>query len=284
MNIESALTGYWHHPNGYDLFFRYHPVNNPRAHVILIHGLGEHSGRHLDTIERFNALGLGVFAYDHYGHGRSDGKRGTVLKQNQLDQDLQWVLEECRRKKTDALPVIIFGHSLGGLVVANRLAQPTAYPWIQGAILSSPALKTYVSEIVKWFAERMQKWLPETTIKNGLPVKVSHREEVNRALKNDPLAHQEINGALALFIEQAGAYVRPRAAVWKMPTLLLYAGEDKFIDPKGSREFARRAPKSVVTAQEFPKYYHEVFHETDPEPVYQAVENWLEKLIGKGSA
>ena len=80
--------GYWQLPQGYRLYYRHDAVTVPRARLLLVHGLGEHSGRYDHIVARLNALGIDVIRYDHYGHGRSDGKRGTLRCANQLDQDL----------------------------------------------------------------------------------------------------------------------------------------------------------------------------------------------------
>lgn len=274
--MDSMTTGYTRHPRGYDLFFRYHPVSEPRAHLLLVHGLGEHGGCYPEVIARCNVLGLDVFAYDQYGHGLSDGKRGAILTPDQPDADLRWILGECRRRHRDDLPLIVFGHSMGGAVVANRLAHPP--PWPDAVIFSSPALKLYLSSLWRWLARLMRAFAPEHTVFSPIGRKVSHVKAVNRKKATDPLCHRQINAALALFIEAAGRRARARAHTWPVPTLLLFAGDDKLVDPRGSRAFSAAAPSHLVRAQEFPGYYHEIFHETDPEPVYRAVAAWLDDL------
>ena len=51
------------------------------------------------------------------------------------------------------------------------------------------------------------------------------------------------------------------APQWKVPTLLIYAGDDRLVDPAGSRPFAAAAPATVVSATCFPALYHEIFNE-----------------------
>ena len=67
-----------------------------------------------------------------------------------------------------------------------------------------------------------------------------------------------------------------RAAQWKVPTLLMYAGADRLVNPAGSRAFAAAAPAGVVTARCFDDLYHEIFNEADPEPVFEELRRWLD--------
>ena len=87
--------------------------------------------------------------------------------------------------------------------------------------------------------------------------------------------HDRISVRLARFIAHAGPATLAQALRWAVPTLLLFAGEDRLVDPAGSRAFARAAPPSLLTAQEFPRHFHELFNETEREPVFEALRAWL---------
>jgi alpha-beta hydrolase superfamily lysophospholipase len=67
------------------------------------------------------------------------------------------------------------------------------------------------------------------------------------------------------------------ASQWKVPTLLMYAGDDRLLNPQGSRSFAAAAPKEVVTAVCFGALYHEIFNERDAEPVFATLKRWLDQ-------
>jgi alpha-beta hydrolase superfamily lysophospholipase len=93
---------------------------------------------------------------------------------------------------------------------------------------------------------------------------------------NDPRVHDRISGRLAKYLEQEGALVRSRAASWNVPTLLMYAGDDRMVDPRGSELFAASAPPRFVTARRFDGLYHEIFNEREAQPVYEALKQWLD--------
>jgi alpha-beta hydrolase superfamily lysophospholipase len=97
------------------------------------------------------------------------------------------------------------------------------------------------------------------------------------AYRADPSVHDRISARLARFIADAGPLVVGRAAQWKAPTLLMYAGADKLVDPRGSRAFAAAAPAQVVTAHCFEALFHEIFNELDSEPVFEMLRQWLDE-------
>jgi alpha-beta hydrolase superfamily lysophospholipase len=113
---------------------------------------------------------------------------------------------------------------------------------------------------------------------NGLdPDFLSHDPVVVAAYKSDPSVHDRISARLAQFIADGGPLVLARAAQWKVPTLLMYAGADQLVNPRGSHAFAAAAPQQVVTARCFDGLFHEIFNELDSEPVFDLLRQWLDE-------
>ena len=100
----------------------------------------------------------------------------------------------------------------------------------------------------------------------------------NATYQADPLVHDRISARLARFIDANGPRVIAAAPRWRVPTLLLYAGDDHLVSPAGSRAFAAAAPPAVVTARCFDALYHEIFNEADNTPVLQALKDWLDRF------
>ena len=94
----------------------------------------------------------------------------------------------------------------------------------------------------------------------------------------DRLVHDRISGRLARFIAQEGAATVALAPRWKVPTLLIYAGSDKLVNPAGSRAFAAAAPQALVSAHCFESLYHEIFNELKAEPVFAELKRWLDAI------
>jgi alpha-beta hydrolase superfamily lysophospholipase len=245
-----------------------------RGMVLLVHGLGEHAGRYQRLAQRLNGWGFAVRGYDQYGHGESDGVRGALPREGRLVDDLTDLITSTRKRMAPGMPLILFGHSMGGLVAALQVALERVP--IEGLVLSSPALALRLNPVRNLLLGTLPKFAPHFTTANGVdPNLLSRDYAVVAAYAADRLVHDRMSARLGAFIAQAGPQLIARAPQWKVPTLLLYAGDDKVVDPQGSRDFAAAAPKDVVSAQAFPRLYHEIFNELDNEPVYGALKQWL---------
>jgi alpha-beta hydrolase superfamily lysophospholipase len=246
-----------------------------RGTVIIVHGLGEHAGRYEHVAEHLNAWGFAVRGYDQCGHGESGGARGSLPTDSRLLDDLADIIDSTRASMRKGLPLILLGHSMGGLVV-GRFVSLGIRP-VSALIMSSPALDAGMNALQKWLVALLPKIAPNLRIGNGLnPHFISHDPAVVAAYQQDPMVHDRISARLARFIAEAGPQTLARAAHWTVPTLLLYAGDDRLLNPDGSRRFAAAAPKGVVTAKCFDGLYHEIFNEQDAEPVFAELKRWLD--------
>lgn len=248
-------------------------LGDARGVVVLVHGLGEHSKRYDELVAWLTLHEYAVLAYDHYGHGRSPGERGTITSDTQLVDDLQGMVALARQKFPD-VPVYLLGHSMGGVVALDyALRHPDE---LAGVIALSPALDLGLNAMKRVMLQGMLRLAPDKTVDNGLPARaVSHDPEVAAAYQQDDLVHRQISARLAHYIDSAGKRIRVQAANWPVPTLLLYAGADQLVNPQGSADFAAVAPVRMVRAQCFGGAYHELHHEPDTGAFYQALQNWL---------
>ena len=247
----------------------------PRGAVIIVHGLGEHAGRYDPVARRFNRWGFQVRGYDQYGHGESGGVRGALPGDLRFVEDLADLVVATRRRLPNRTPLLLLGHSMGGLVAASFVAR-RMLP-VEGLVLSSPALGMHLNAVQRALLAIVPRIAPNLTLGNGLdPQFLSHDPEVVAAYRADPLVHDRISGRLARFLAQEGPRVLAQAPHWPLRTLLLYAGADRLVDPAGSDAFAARAPRQQVTVQRFDTLYHEIFNELEAQPVFAALQAWLD--------
>jgi alpha-beta hydrolase superfamily lysophospholipase len=269
-----------HTTDGLKLHLSHHPAGTA-AHgiVVLVHGLGEHLGRYAHVIAHLNGWGWHVLAYDQRGHGRSEGARGRLATGHDLLDDLSHVIDAARTAHRG--PLVLLGHSMGGLVVA-RFAADTKAPWwrpVDGLVMSSPALDPGMNGVQKLLLAVLDPLAPSLAVGNGLkPAWISRDPAVVAAYVADPLVHDRVTPRLVRFIVDGGEWVRARAAAWTLPTLLLYAGSDRCVAPAGSRAFAAAAPPAVVTAQAFPALFHEIFNEPEQAEVFAALQAGLRRF------
>jgi alpha-beta hydrolase superfamily lysophospholipase len=265
-------------PDGHHLAVMDWPLDGDapaRGQVLIVHGLGEHAGRYDALANRLNDWGFAVRAYDQHGHGESSGKPGALPTDTQLLDDLGDLLDNTRRHLAPGTPLILLGHSLGGLVAARLIS--LGRHTVDGLVLSSPALDPGLNPLQKLLVATLPRLLPDLRVGNGLDARyLSHEAGVVQAYREDPLVHDRICARLARFIAEAGPAVLACAYGWQIPTLLLFAGQDRLVNPAGSRAFAAVAPTAVVTSQEFPALYHEIFNETGREAVLAALQTWLD--------
>ncbi len=248
-----------------------------RATVLIVHGLGEHMGRYAALAQALNSWGYAVRAYDQYGHGASQGPRGGLPTATKLLDDLALVVDHTRATVAAGRPLLLLGHSMGGLVAARFVALQRRP--VDALVLSSPALDPGLNPVQKLLVAVLPSLLPNLRVGNGLDARlISHDPAVVAAYQSDPLVHDRIAARLARFIADDSAAVRATAPGWTLPTLLLYAGADRLVNPAGSRAFAAAAPAQVLSSQCFEPLYHEIFNEAEPgrSRVLAALRAWLD--------
>ena len=269
-------------PDGETLATQDHSQANGQAlrgQIVLVHGLGEHMGRYQHVIQHLNDWGFAVRTYDQYGHGKSSGKRGCLPSQNRLLDDLALVMDDTRKymaaQNHANTPLILLGHSMGGLVAARFVS--LAIRPVDALVLSSPALGAKLKGIDKLLLAILPKITPNLAVPNGLDAsKISHDPEVVKAYLADPLVHNKISPRLGKWIMGNGAATLELAGTWHVPTLLVFAGKDKLVDPAASRMFTSLAPKSILQSTCYENLYHEIFNEVDSSPVFGELRTWLE--------
>lgn len=265
-------------------------VPQPRAMVLMVHGLGEHAMRYDHLAERLLQWGFAVRGYDQRGHGESGGVRGGLPSSRALLDDLAEIVDDTRLRcaalppagddTSRPLPLILLGHSLGGLLAAYFVALGVRP--VEGLVLSSPAFDAGLNGLQKLLLAVLPRVAPNLCAGNGLKARfISHDARVVSRYRADPLVHDRISPRLGKFIADAGPACVAAATGWRVPTLLMYAGADRLVKPSGSRAFADTAAASAavapgtVTAHCFDGLYHELFNELHAGPVFDMLESWL---------
>lgn len=263
------------------------PVPAPhatRAVVLVCHGLGEHAWRYDPLAQALAAQGVAVRAYDQRGHGESAGPRGCLPQADALLLDLQAVVEDTHDSlcATHGLPLVVLGHSLGGLVAAQWLVRDPLGPaqrLVAGLVLSSPALRVRVPAWQRVLLPVLARWWPHLTIGHGLDaVELSQLAPVVMAYRADPLVHDRLSWRLAHALVTGGEEVLRLAHRWPTPTLLMYASADAIVDPAGCEELTRQAPSQRLQVQAFSHSRHEVFNDVERGAAIARLLAWLTEL------
>jgi alpha-beta hydrolase superfamily lysophospholipase len=255
----------------------------PRGVVLIVHGLGEHAWRYNPLAVQLNEWGFSVRAYDQRGHGDSAGKRGCIPASNTLLKDLADVLDDTRSPlgRHARLPVILLGHSMGGLVAALYVARHQTLRRSSGVdslVLSSPAFDVGLKRWQRKLLALMRTVAPNLTFAHRLdPHLLTQDPQALRAFLSDPRVHDRVSPRLARFIAVGGSLVLTEARRWATPTLLMYSAADAIVNPAGSRRFAAAVPEEVLQTRDFENLCHELFNEIDTTEVTRVLRKWLDK-------
>jgi alpha-beta hydrolase superfamily lysophospholipase len=247
------------------------PKEPTRGWAHVVHGLGEHAGRYEALAQTLLAQGFSVRAHDHRGHGRSQGRRGVLPHTQALIEDTRAVLQHTR---DHAQPLVLLGHSMGGLVAAALVAQTPSM--VDGLVLSSPALALDLTWPERQLVALLMRCAPNLTVSNGLhPERLTHDPGAVAAYVNDPLVHSRVSARLIRGMTDNAPHVWDAAPQWRTPTLLMFAGDDALVSPAGSRRLTQLLPPEVLEAHEFKGLYHEIFNELEAEVVMGTLTQWL---------
>jgi alpha-beta hydrolase superfamily lysophospholipase len=271
---ESHLPG-----SGGELLFRrsWLPKTAERI-IILVHGYGEHSGRYEHTASDLARAGFEVHAYDQRGHGRSSGARCHVRRFEHLLDDLEDFVATVRAERPP-LPVVVVGHSMGGLVVAAYASQRN--PEVAGVVTSGAVLAMPEDlSRARVIAIRVLNWLaPRLSLASQLdPTALSRDPEVVRAYLEDPLVQRKITASLASEMLSAMKRTATAAAAVRVPMLLLHGEDDRICPVAGSRNFFEQLKVTQREFRAYPGLLHEIFNEPEQAVVLGDLVGWIRKL------
>jgi alpha-beta hydrolase superfamily lysophospholipase len=249
------------------------PLADARGGIVIMHGLGEHSGRYRQLAHKLNEAGWSVRCYDHRGHGRSQGARGDIPTGSPMLQDAQIVVEDFTAR-TGFRPFLL-GHSMGGLFAAHFALSARAP--LRGLILSSPGLAIRITPLQLHLLKVMRAIAPGLGLPNGLQTRyLSHDPRVEAAYKADPLVHGKISARLLSSMLESIAFCASHAASLALPALLLVSGDDHLVDATGSERFFAQLPAGRATLIKYDALYHEIFNETSSTLPFDDLRNWLD--------
>ena len=255
------------------------PDGETRANIILVHGIGEYCERYEHVCEFLTGIGCAVYGFDHIGHGKSDGKRGCMSYADAYE--IINTIKAQLLKQMPEIPVILYGHSMGGGVVLSYGL--TYSDGLKGIIATSPAvgMANPMKPAVVRMLRVLKKIAPNLTVSNGLPADgISHDRAVVEKYQSDPLVHDKVSVTLGLDLMDSGDRVAAWDQKYPVPLLVAQGSEDRLVDPVAAENFALHA-KGNVTYRRFEGGYHELHNEPDKQKLFDVFAEWIGSLIGK---
>ena len=280
-----------------------------RAHLFVLHGTHEHSGRacYEDLALACNSSGLLVSSFDFQGHGRRDGEscRGDFGSlDNAIAESIALIKSEREACATTGLPFIVFGHSLGSLVaflVSHKLAT-SALPRPSLVILSGFAMDSISPPFGVKALTPILRAAPSvihkiTKVLSGLnphgpacplppPTELTHDEERAAHSLRDPLMHHGwIQNRTALALLEGRARCAQLVSDWgrSFPFLLIHGAEDNLCPKSACLTLLQHSPQPDKTLRLYDGCFHEVLNERQParDEAIRDVQLWIEQRLDR---
>lgn len=252
------------------------PVEHPRGVVLLAHGLFEHAGRYGHVADRLNTAGLAVVALDHMGHGRSDGTPGFVPAFSVFLDGMDALLAHVRAEYPHR-PLLLLGHSMGGLIAVHHLLQRQQV--YTAAAVSGPAILPAAppSRIMIWISRILSRLFPRLGVlaldSNG----VSRDPAVVAAYQADPRVYGgKIGARLAEAMFDAMAAAQSNAGHITLPLLVQHGEADALASPAGGQYLHDHAGSTDKKLILYPGLYHEIYNEPEQAAVLDDLVVWFD--------
>lgn len=255
------------------------PEGEPKAVIILVHGFDEHSGRYAYFAEHCTARGYAVHALDHWGHGKSDGTNGFVPNFTVYYDGVDALIAQLPDAHA-ALPKILVGHSLGGLIAGTYLLKHQSQ--FASAVLSGPAIKAAdePSAFLRFISGLLSKILPKMGVialdSNG----VSRDPKVVADYEADPLVSgTKISARLGHEMMKQMDHIQSEASKITLPMLMLHGKADRLTAAEGSQFLHDNIGSAEKKLHIYPELFHEIFNEPEKDQVLTDMTDWIDARL-----
>jgi acylglycerol lipase len=270
-------------PGGPRIFWQaWLPEGAPRAVIVLVHGASEHSGRYAHVAAGLVADGFSVYALDHRGHGRSEGRRAVIDRLGNAVADVDQLVLQTRERHPD-VPVFMLGHSMGGtiaLAYALRHQDRLAGMILSGplaALEAAPAPLRLIGRLLSAVAPGAPLIAIDATLVSRDPAVVEDyvADPLNYHGKLPARTVSELAAAIDDFPGQVAAIT--------IPVLIAYGTADRLAPPAGSQMLDQRIGSADKTVKPYAGLFHEILNEPEREAVLGDVRGWLADRLLTGS-
>lgn len=247
----------------------------PWARILIVHEIGEHSGRYERTGRLMSEAGLDVHAFDLRGHGLSGGRRVYVREWDDFLDDVEVRLAALRRP---GLPLVLFGHSMGALIALNYACSDRPAPDL--LVLSAPPLAARVPAWQRALAPVLGRVAPNIVLANPISGKQLSRDPaVGAAYFADPLVQPRSTARLGAELMSAMKRAGRELDRLRLPTLVIHGGADTLVPPSVSEPLGSLPG---VERRVLPGLCHETLNEPDGPEVVAGIVAWLRARIADG--
>jgi acylglycerol lipase len=270
--VSTATISFGTKRDGLEQLRRHWAVGAPKAAILLVHGIGEHSGRYEHVGGALAAAGYDTLGFDQRGFGESGGRRAFVNDFSEFVDDVADLLVERREL---GVPVVLMGHSMGGLICATYLVSNRPQPDL--AVLSAPALSAKIPLWQRMAVPALSRVVPKLHVKSDFDGSVLSRDvDVQERYNKDPLRVDGSTAALGRQILGAMKATSPAIAKITLPTYVLHGEADTLVPPSASEPISE-LPN--VTRKLWAGLRHECMNEPEWPEVVAGITDWLDAQL-----
>ncbi|MFK8054760.1 MAG: lysophospholipase [Saprospiraceae bacterium] len=254
---------------------------NPNGKAIgIIHGLGEHAGRYSNVASYFCSQGYEVFAFDHQGHGQSDGAKGTIQSWESFVSQIDTFRKAIEGALDTPHDLLLWGHSMGGLVLLDYLSTRKEASTLYGAVVTSPPLKlaSPPPKILTSLASVISSLAPTLTKSNELNASdLSHDQVVVETYKTDPNNHDRVSMLLGYELLDTPKRLLAKSQSMPVPVLFMHGDADRICDVAGTNQFVKEVTGDVQL-KIWPGLFHETHNEPEQLDVFAYAKTWIASI------
>ncbi|QQK07988.1 alpha/beta hydrolase [Miniphocaeibacter halophilus] len=258
--------------DGTELRMRSDKVDNPKAVVLICHGLCEHLNRYDYVTEKLNENNFSVYRYDQRGHGKSKGKDVYFNDYKDMPSDANFFFK-IAEQENPGIPIFVLGHSMGG---ETATLFGTIYPRKAKGIILSGALTRFNTKL---FPDKLMDADDEFYFKNALGDGVCSDQNVVQKYIADPLVKNMISAKLVKEVISGVHYLKKNADKFIAPVLILHGADDGLVSEKDSRDLFGEIASKDKGLIIYPKLFHEILNEPVKDKIIAEIVEWINERI-----
>lgn len=272
--IEGKIKSF----DGTELFYVKDTVDNPKAVIVIVHGLCEHLGRYNYFTKKLNEFGYSVYRFDNRGHGRSSGERGYIDNFEYFFDDADKIVDMALQENKK-VPVFMFGHSMGGFITAGYGMKYRDK--VSGQIHSGAAvleISTMTADLKK---DNFFEKHPRIMAPNSLSSLISRDQSIVKAYDDDPLVLKEMTlKLLGEFNVKGSDWILKNVKNYEYPCFIIHGGNDQIVSNEAATWLYSNISSTDKELKIYPECFHEILNEKEEkELVISDIHTWIEERL-----
>jgi alpha-beta hydrolase superfamily lysophospholipase len=251
----------------------------PKAILLVVHGIAEHSGRYTNLVNYFVPKGYAVYSFDLRGHGKSDGKRSYIERFSYYIDDLQTFFNLVRTENPNTR-IFMVGHSMGSTIALDYALEHQSE--LQGLIISGTTLKlgSSINKAAILMAKILSMILPKIEVSALDPGGISRDPSVVAAYVNDPLNYTgKLSARFGVELLKTMEMLQSGLSEINLPILIMQGSQDRISDPASSKMLFDGVSSKDKTMKIYEGFYHEIFNDPERQQVFSDMEAWLKTRV-----